>query len=53
MYARIMSLIRRTKRVEHTNNENINSAFKIDERRHEITYEDKVLTLTPAEFEIL
>lgn len=32
MHARIMSLIRRTKRAENTNNENINSAFKIDER---------------------
>ncbi|EAI7552855.1 response regulator transcription factor [Campylobacter coli] len=48
MHARIMSLIRRTKRAE-----NINSAFKIDERKHEITYQNKVLTLTPAEYEIL
>ncbi|EOZ0919970.1 response regulator transcription factor, partial [Campylobacter coli] len=53
MHARIMSLIRRTKRAENTNNENINSAFKIDERKHEITYQNKVLTLTPAEYEIL
>ncbi len=53
MYARIMSLIRRAKRVESSNNEHINSAFKIDERRHEITYQGKILTLTPAEYEIL
>lgn len=53
MYARIMSLIRRSKKVENTSNENINSAFKIDERRHEISYQDQVLTLTPAEYEIL
>lgn len=53
MYARIMSLIRRAKRVESSSNENINSAFKIDDRRHEITYQNKILTLTPAEYEIL
>ncbi|TKX32727.1 response regulator transcription factor [Campylobacter aviculae] len=53
MYARITSLIRRTKRTENFSNENINSVFKIDERRHEISYQNKVLTLTPAEYEIL
>ena len=49
MYARIMSIIRRTKRIE----ENHNIAFKIDTRKHEIFYKNKALTLTPAEYEIL
>ncbi|MCX2682497.1 response regulator transcription factor [Campylobacter sp. MIT 21-1685] len=54
MYARIMSLVRRAKRVNSgVEIENINSVFKIDERKHEITYKDEVLMLTPAEYEIL
>ena len=54
MHARIMSLIRRSKRIEtSSNNTNINSMFKVDDRRHEISYNDEVLVLTPAEYEIL
>ena len=49
MYARIMSIIRRTKKMD----ENYNIAFKIDTKKHEITYNNKVLVLTPAEYEIL
>ncbi len=49
MYARIMSLIRRTKKSD----EDSKLAFKIDSRKHEISYKNKVLTLTPAEYEIL
>lgn len=50
MYARIMSIIRRTKRMDENHN---NIAFKIDTKKHEITYNNKVLVLTPAEYEIL
>lgn len=55
MHARIMSLFRRTKRAmqSETSEQAINSAFKVDERRHEISYNAQVLTLTPAEYEIL
>jgi len=53
MYARIMSLIRRSKRIEGLNNENVNSVFKINDKKHEITYKEQVLILTPAEYEIL
>ena len=53
MYARIMSLIRRTKRIESPGAGHINSVFRIDERKHEISYRGKLLTLTPAEYEIL
>ncbi|MDR0666732.1 MAG: response regulator transcription factor [Campylobacteraceae bacterium] len=55
MYARIVSLIRRHKKVtaetEETSGED--SKFRIDEKRHQIFLEDKPLTLTPAEYEIL
>ncbi|AJC93897.1 response regulator transcription factor [Campylobacter volucris] len=53
MHARIMSLIRRSKRTNEAPEKIINSAFKIDEKRHEISYNDEVLILTPAEYEIL
>ncbi|KGI56765.1 response regulator transcription factor [Campylobacter sp. MIT 97-5078] len=53
MYARIMSLIRRSKKQSNHGNQTINSSFKIDERKHEISYNGNVLTLTPAEYEIL
>ncbi|KAA6225464.1 MULTISPECIES: response regulator transcription factor [unclassified Campylobacter] len=53
MYARIISLIRRAKRVESTSYKAINSAFSIDDKKHEISYKGKILTLTPAEYEIL
>lgn len=54
MYARIMSLIRRTKRIENgIEAENTNSLFRVDERKHEITYNNEILMLTPAEYEIL
>lgn len=49
MYARIMSIIRRARRMD----ENHNNAFRIDPRKHEITYRNRVLVLTPAEYEIL
>jgi len=53
MYARIMSLIRRSKKNIEQENINTNSAFKVDERKHEISYKGEVLSLTPAEYEIL
>lgn len=54
MYARIMSLIRRSKKVSEQKIIGVpNSAFKIDERKHEIYYNGSPLTLTPAEYEIL
>ncbi|MDR2100503.1 MAG: response regulator transcription factor [Campylobacteraceae bacterium] len=55
MYARIVSLIRRYKKVaaqaEEASAED--SKFRVDEKRHLIFLEDKPLTLTPAEYEIL
>lgn len=53
MYARIMSLIRRSRRNNEQSNANSNSLFSVDERKHEISYNSQVLTLTPAEYEIL
>lgn len=53
MYARIMSLIRRFKQQAHHHNQRLNSYFSVDERRHEISYNGQLLTLTPAEYEIL
>ena len=54
MHARIMSLIRRYKKTTAEKEEATSeSAFKIDEKRHEIYFEDRVLSLTPAEYEIL
>ncbi|TQR29539.1 DNA-binding response regulator [Campylobacter sp. MIT 99-7217] len=54
MYARIMSLHRRYKKGHESHMiTNLSSAFSIDERRHEISYNEQVLTLTPAEYEIL
>lgn len=55
MHARIMSLIRRYKKTSETISEEttVDSNFKIDERRHEIYYNNEPLILTPAEYEIL
>lgn len=54
MHARIMSLIRRYKRTtQKEENVVVDSAFRIDEKRHEIFFHDAPLTLTPAEYEIL
>ncbi|MGP1486012.1 MAG: response regulator transcription factor [Campylobacter sp.] len=55
MHARIMSLIRRYKKTSETTSEEttVDSNFKIDERRHEIYYNNEPLILTPAEYEIL
>ena len=54
MHARIMSLIRRYKKTTAEKEETISeSAFRIDEKRHEIYFEDSALSLTPAEYEIL
>lgn len=53
MHARIISLIRRYKKTSESQEVVANSAFKIDEKRHEITYNGKLITLTPAEYEIL
>ncbi|TQR61150.1 response regulator transcription factor [Campylobacter troglodytis] len=54
MYARIMSLIRRSKKnAENNATSSSESSFKVDEKRHEISYKGRVLTLTPAEYEIL
>ncbi|NLY03796.1 MAG: response regulator transcription factor [Campylobacter sp.] len=53
MHARIMSLIRRYKKTAEAQEEVIDSAFRVDERRHEIYFHSEPLTLTPAEYEIL
>ena len=56
MYARIMSLIRRTKRSAvpvEVPQEPAKSAFQVSDRKHEISYRGRLLTLTPAEYEIL
>ncbi|QCD53053.1 MULTISPECIES: response regulator transcription factor [unclassified Campylobacter] len=53
MHARIMSLIRRYKKSHENVEEVVDSAFRIDEKRHEIYYNNEALTLTPAEYEIL
>ena len=54
MHARIMSLSRRYKRTaQKEENAVVDSAFRIDEKRHEIFFHDAPLTLTPAEYEIL
>lgn len=53
MHARIMSLIRRYKKSHESVEETVDSAFRIDEKRHEIYYNNEALTLTPAEYEIL
>lgn len=55
MYARITSLIRRFKR--NVKSESVakasNTAFSVDVKKHEISHKGSVLTLTPAEYEIL
>lgn len=56
MYARIISLIRRFKRnVKNESNAKaaVNTAFSVNDKKHEISHNDAVLTLTPAEYEIL
>ncbi len=53
MHARIISLIRRYKKTVDTPEEPSDSAFKIDDKRHEISFNGEPLTLTPAEYEIL
>ena len=55
MHARIMGLIRRYKKTNEIVIEEpiADSLFKIDERRHEIYYNNEALALTPAEYEIL
>lgn len=56
MYARIVSLTRRYKRISGEVNEvntNINTKFRVDDKRHQIFYDEKPLQLTPAEYEII
>lgn len=53
MYARIISLVRRSKRIGENTKESVNSDFKVDKRRYEISCNGRPLTLTPAEYEIL
>ncbi|WP_069632660.1 response regulator transcription factor [Campylobacter pinnipediorum] len=53
MYARIMSLIRRYKKSHEVAEEAIDSVFRIDEKRHEVYFNNEPLVLTPAEYEIL
>lgn len=56
MYARIISLIRRFKRnlkTESSSSTAPDSSFKVNDKKHEITHNGDVLTLTPAEYEIL
>ena len=53
MYARIISLIRRYKKSSEPSNESVSTLFKVDEKRHQIFYDNEPLNLTPAEYEIL
>ena len=53
MYARITSLIRRYKKTNEVQEEVVDSAFRIDDKRHEIYFNNEPLALTPAEYEIL
>lgn len=52
MHARIMSLIRRYKKTSQKE-DNQDSIFRVDEKRHEIFFNEEALVLTPAEYEIL
>jgi len=53
MHARIMSLIRRYKKVSEKEETATDSVFRIDDKRHEIYFGEESLVLTPAEYEIL
>jgi len=53
MYARIQSLIRRYKKSSTLEDQQGSSLFLVDEKRHEISFKNEVLSLTPAEYEIL
>lgn len=53
MYARILSLIRRYKKVTEPEEGRVESDFRHDEKRHQIFLKEEALNLTPAEFEIL
>ena len=54
MYARILSLIRRYKKVNAPEDDSrVDSDFRLDEKRHQIFLKEKPINLTPAEFEIL
>ncbi|MDY0265158.1 MAG: response regulator transcription factor, partial [Sulfurospirillum cavolei] len=53
MYARIQSLIRRYKKSTTQEEQANSSVFAVDEKRHEISFKGEVLSLTPAEYEIL
>lgn len=53
MYARIISLIRRSKKTAESAEVSGQTTFRIDEKRHEILFNNGPLSLTPAEFEIL
>lgn len=53
MYARITSLIRRYKKSSEPSAESVVTKFRVDDKRHQIFYEDEPINLTPAEYEIL
>lgn len=54
MFARISSLIRRYKRSSEMSQETRDETiFRMDEKRHLIFFDEKELSLTPAEYEIL
>lgn len=53
MHARIISLIRRYKKTSEPKTPEIETKFRVDEKRHQIFYEEEPLVLTPAEYEIL
>lgn len=53
MYARILSLIRRYKKVTAPEDAKADSDFRHDKKRHQIFLKDEPINLTPAEFEIL
>ena len=53
MYARIMSLLRRTNKNKNNVSSSFGSCFEVNSKRHEIYYNQQSLKLTPAEYEIL
>ena len=53
MYARIISLIRRYKKSSEPSTESVVTKFRVDDKRHQIFYDEEPINLTPAEYEIL
>ncbi|HFU74050.1 MAG TPA: response regulator transcription factor, partial [Helicobacteraceae bacterium] len=52
MYARIISLLRRYKKI-NTEEEKSSASFEIDQEKELISYNQNYLDLTPAEYEVM